>query len=138
MDIYMPDVKYGHNDSGQAYSGVPDYWDRCTRAILEMHRQVGDLDIRTIRSADAGEATVAVRGLLVRHLVLPGGLAHTPNVVRFLAEEVSKDTYINVMAQYRPAHQASRFPELDRSIAGREYREALADARTAGLHRFAD
>ena len=138
VDIYMPDVKYGDNDPGKTYSGVPDYWDRCTRAILEMHRQVGDLDIRTVRSADAGEAAVAVRGLLVRHLVLPSGLAHTPNVVRFLADEVSKDTYINVMAQYRPAHHASRFPELDRSITVREYREALDDARRAGLKRFAD
>ncbi|MCX8052736.1 MAG: radical SAM protein, partial [Armatimonadetes bacterium] len=80
VDIYMPDVKYGDNEPGQRYSGVPDYWDRCREAVREMHRQVGDLDIRRLDIGDGRLTTIAVRGLLVRHLVLPNGRAFTANV----------------------------------------------------------
>jgi putative pyruvate formate lyase activating enzyme len=93
-----------------------------------MHRQVGDLVI--------GERGVAVRGLLVRHLVLPGGLAGTDEVVRFLAEEVSTHTYLNVMSQYRPCHRAFATPGLDRPLSPDEYAEAVKSARQAGLTRL--
>jgi putative pyruvate formate lyase activating enzyme len=82
------------------------------------------------------ERGVAQRGLLVRHLVLPGGLAGTAEVARCLAEEISRDTYINVMAQYRPCYRASEHPPLDRPITRTEYAEAVAVCRAAGLHRF--
>jgi putative pyruvate formate lyase activating enzyme len=92
-----------------------------------MHRQVGDLQL--------DERGVAVRGLLVRHLVLPEGLAGTPEVMRFLAR-VSRDTYVNVMAQYRPCHRAREEPALARGITREEYREAVQAARQAGLRRL--
>ncbi len=138
IDIYMPDIKYGDNEPGERYSGVSDYWDRWREAIREMHRQVGDLDVRRLVLDDGGIATIAVRGLLVRHLVLPNGQAFTENVVRFLADEISRDTFINVMAQYRPEYGAARFPEIDRRITSGEFRQAIENARRAGLHRFAD
>jgi len=138
IDIYMPDIKYGDNEPGERYSGVPDYWDRCREAIREMHRQVGDLDVRRVALDDGGMATIAVRGLLVRHLVMPNGRAFTENGVRFLANEISRDTFVNVMAQYRPEYGASRFSEIDRRITAEEFREAVEQARRAGLHRFAD
>jgi putative pyruvate formate lyase activating enzyme len=94
-----------------------------------MHRQVGDLQV------DA--AGVALRGLVVPHLVLPDGLAGTAEVMRFLAEEISRDSYVNVMDQYRPCHQASLWPLIARPLRWSEYRTAQAEARVAGLHRFA-
>ena len=99
VDIYMPDMKYGDEAVGQRLSGVGDYVARNRTAVLEMHRQVGDLE--------TDERGVATRGLLVRHLVLPGGLAGSAATARFLADEVSRDTYINVMDQYRPAFKAA-------------------------------
>ena len=93
-----------------------------------MHRQAGDLALN--------EHGVAQRGLLVRHLVLPGGLAGTPETARFLAEEISRDTYINIMAQYRPCYHAHEHPPLDRPITRKEYADAAAACRAAGLHRF--
>lgn len=127
VDIYMPDAKYGSNESGERLSGVPDYWDRCQEALAEMHRQVGDLVI--------DEGGLARRGLLVRHLVLPEELAATRTVMRFLAG-LSRDTYVNVMAQYRPAHRAGEAAELARPLRRPEYQQALAWAEEAGLHRL--
>ncbi|HHY39587.1 MAG TPA: hypothetical protein GX507_11800 [Clostridia bacterium] len=98
-------------------------------ALKEMHRQVGDLQIY--------EDGIAWRGLLVRHLVLPEGLAGTAEIVRFIADEISPDTYINIMAQYRPAYRAREYPPLDRPVTKREHEEAVRLAREAGLHRFA-
>jgi putative pyruvate formate lyase activating enzyme len=95
-----------------------------------MHRQVGDLRI--------DENGLARRGLLVRHLVLPGGLAGTPQVVRFLADEISLATYLNVMDQYRPAYRAGSHPELNRRVTRDEYQAALRMAREAGLFRLDD
>jgi putative pyruvate formate lyase activating enzyme len=109
IDIYMPDMKYGDEAVGLRLSGVEDYVTRNRVAVREMHRQVGDLQ--------QGERGVAHRGLLVRHLVLPDGLAGTPQVARFLAEEISPDTYINVMDQYRPAHRAARWKVAPRPLA---------------------
>ena len=100
IDIYMPDMKYSDEAVGERLSGVGDYVARNRAAVLEMHRQVGNLEV--------DELGVAWRGLLVRDLVLPGGLAGTAAVARFLADEVSRDTYINVMDQYRPAFKVAR------------------------------
>ena len=113
--------------AGFKYSGAPDYVERMKAALKEMHRQVGDLVL--------DEAGIARRGLLVRHLVLPEGMAGTEEVVRFLSQEISENTYLNVMAQYHPAYHASRFPELCRPISAREYARALALAAEAGLTR---
>jgi putative pyruvate formate lyase activating enzyme len=128
VDIYMPDMKYGDAEAGGRLSGIEDYPDRNREAVREMHRQVGDLALD-----DDG---VAVRGLLVRHLVLPRGLAGTAEVCRFLSREISADTYINVMAQYHPCYRASDVPELGRSLSGEEFSEAVRIARKSGLHRL--
>ncbi|MHB8117642.1 MAG: radical SAM protein [Methanothrix sp.] len=127
FDIYMPDAKYGSDEPALKYSQAPNYSSVMKSAIREMHRQVGDLVM--------DEDGVAVRGLLVRHLVLPEGASGTAEVVRFLAEEISKDTYLNVMDQYRPEYNACRFPELDRPLTGQEYAHALRLAVQAGLTR---
>jgi putative pyruvate formate lyase activating enzyme len=133
IDIYMPDMKYADEAVGKELSGVPDYVVRNRAAVREMHRQVGDLEL--------DERGVARRGLLVRHLVLPGGLAGTEEVARFLATEVSPDTYLNVMDQYRPAHRIlggaiSSWPELRRRLTVAEYQAAVAAVRKAGLWRL--
>lgn len=128
VDIYMPDMKYADPVIARRYSKIPDYPARNQAAVKEMHRQVGDLVI--------DEHGIARRGLLVRHLVLPGGLAGTAEIARFLAEEISPDTYINVMDQYRPAYHAGRYPELSRPLSRREYQEAVEQVRAAGLHRL--
>ena len=130
FDIYMPDMKYGSDEMALKYSNAPDYTRYAKAAILEMHRQVGDLEID-----DDG---VATKGLLVRHLVLPAGAAGTAEVVRFLSREVSGNTYLNVMAQYRPEYKACGYSELDRSLTAQEYREAVRMAADAGLTRGLD
>jgi len=127
IDIYMPDAKYGQDGPAQKYSAAPGYTAIMKAALKEMHRQVGDLEM--------DEEGIAVRGLLVRHLVLPGGAAGTEEVVRFISQEISPNTYLNVMAQYRPEYQACRYPELDRHITAREYAQALQLAAAAGLVR---
>jgi putative pyruvate formate lyase activating enzyme len=128
IDIYMPDMKYADPDAGRRYSGVDDYPTRNQDAVREMHRQVGDLRV--------DERGVAERGLLVRHLVLPDGLAGTDQVVRFLAEQISTNTYLNVMDQYYPCHRAGEFRELTRRITAGEYRDAIQMAEEAGLTRL--
>ena len=124
----MPDMKYADAEIAYRYSRVRDYPAVNQAAVKEMHRQVGDLVL--------DERGVALRGLLVRHLVLPGGLAGTAEIARFLADEVSRDTYINIMDQYRPCYRAHEYPPLDRPITRREYEAAVEAARQAGLHRF--
>ena len=128
VDIYMPDFKFWTMESGKLYAKAPDYAEVARKAIVEMHRQVGDLVMD-----DAG---VAVKGLLVRHLVMPGGLDETREILRFLARKVSVDTYVNVMDQYRPCGRANQFPPLDRRLTNDEYQEALKMARDAGLQRL--
>ncbi len=127
IDIYMPDFKYIDPEKAERYSYAKDYPEVAKSALKEMHRQVGDLII------DKG---VALRGLLVRHLVLPDGIAGTGGVVAFIAEEISKDTYINIMDQYRPCFKAFDHPPLDRRITKSEYMEALKVAVGAGLTRI--
>jgi len=128
VDIYMPDMKYADAQVAHRLSQVEDYPEVNRAAVKEMHRQVGDLVL--------DQRGIAQRGLLVRHLVLPGGLAGTAEIARFLAQEVSTETYINLMDQYRPCYRAHQFPPLDRPITAQEYAEALQAARQAGLHRF--
>lgn len=128
VDIYLPDFKYADRDIAERYSAAPDYPAIAKAALREMHRQVGDLV--------TDKNGIAVRGLMVRHLVLPGGLAGTREAMRFLADELSRDTYVNVMDQYRPCHQAHRYPELARTISGAEFLAAMRAARESGLHRI--
>ena len=128
VDIYMPDIKYADEVTARRYSKIERYPAVNQAAVKEMHRQVGNLML--------DENDIALRGLLARHLVLPDGLAGTGKIARFLAQEVSRDTYINVMDQYRPCYKAAGLPPLDRRITGAEYERALRQAREAGLHRF--
>ena len=129
VDVYMPDLKYGDAAAAKRLSSVRDYVARSRAAVREMHHQVGDLEV--------DRDGIARRGLLVRHLVLPEGLAGTEGVMRFLAEEISLDTYVNVMGQYRPCHRSAEVSALRRQITAAEYSEAIALAKEAGLHRFA-
>ncbi|GAB4543175.1 MAG: radical SAM protein [Anaerolineae bacterium] len=128
IDIYMPDMKYADAEIARRYSKIPNYPQVNQAAVREMHRQVGDLHIN-----DKG---LALRGLLVRHLVLPENLAGTGQVVHFLATEISPDTYLNLMDQYRPAYKAHHFPELNRRISRQEYQSAVNMAQEAGLRRL--
>jgi putative pyruvate formate lyase activating enzyme len=126
FDIYMPDMKYSDEQNACRFSGIDDYPRINRAAVKEMHRQVGDLEI--------DNQGIAKRGLLVRHLVLPDGLAGTAEVCRFLGQEISVHTYLNVMAQYRPCYKAYDVPELARSISRQEFVEAVETARSYGLH----
>jgi putative pyruvate formate lyase activating enzyme len=128
VDIYMPDMKYADAAVAERLSGASDYPAINQAAVREMHRQVGDLELD-----DYG---IARRGLLVRHLVLPNGLAGTAEIAGFLAREISPNTCINVMAQYRPCHRARELPEIDRAPTAAEFHEALAAVAAAGLHRL--
>lgn len=128
VDIYMPDMKYADATIAQRYSKAKDYPAVNQAAVREMHRQVGDLQL--------DEHGIAQRGILVRHLVLPGGLAGTAEIVRFLANEISPNTYLNLMDQYRPAYRTNLYPELARPIRSEEYQEAIRLAKEAGLHRL--
>ena len=118
FDIYMPDFKYSQGEISQKYSQAPDYPLIAKRALKEMFRQVGDLQI--------DEEGIAFRGLLVRHLVLPDGLAGTKDVMRFLAEEISKNTYVNIMDQYYPCGNIPLDSPLRRRITSEEYSQAIA------------
>ena len=130
VDIYMPDFKFW--DSGQArrYAKAPDYPETAQRAIKEMHRQVGPLV--------SDEHGVALRGVLLRHLVMPGGVAGTPEIMQWIARELGADTYVNLMAQYHPACRVSEseYPEINRRITQGEFRQALNSFRAAGLVRL--
>jgi putative pyruvate formate lyase activating enzyme len=113
IDIYMPDMKYADTTNAHRFSHVRNYVDINRAAVREMHRQVGDLVM--------DERGIAERGLLVRHLVLPENVSGTDEVLAFLAEEISSNTYVNVMDQYRPCYRADENPPLDRRITGRDF-----------------
>jgi putative pyruvate formate lyase activating enzyme len=125
VDIYMPDMRYAHDEAGLRYSGVKDYATHNREAIREMHRQVGDLEL--------DERGVALRGLVIRLLVLPGSVSGTEETLEFIAEKISKETYISLMAQYFPAHQAGQFPPLDSRITREEYGKAFKRMQELGL-----
>jgi len=128
IDIYMPDMKYASPQTALHYSKIPRYPQVNQAAVKEMHCQVGDLHIN--------QRGIATRGLLVRHLVLPNRLAGTDAILRFLAHEISKDTYLNLMDQYRPAYKANQHPKLRRAIKRSEFEETVQMAREHGLHRL--
>jgi putative pyruvate formate lyase activating enzyme len=127
LDIYMPDVKFFSSEGADRFCNAPDYPAVVKSVLKEMHDQVGDLE------TDA--AGIAHRGLLIRHLVLPQGLAGTEAVMRFIVQEVSPHSYVNVMAQYRPVYEANEFPDLNRRITAREFEDALDIARKCGICR---
>jgi len=127
VDIYMPDLKFADGAPATEFCGAPDYPEVARAAIAEMHRQVGELVL--------DETGLARRGLLVRHLVMPGGLAGTPAAMKFLAG-LSPRTYVNIMGQYRPEHRAAGHPVIGRHPSAVEMAEAYAAARAAGLTRL--
>ena len=130
VDIYMPDFKFWDPERGRHYSKAPNYPEAARRAIKAMHRQVGPLVF--------DENGLALRGVLLRHLVMPGGIAGTREIMEWIARELGPDTYVNVMAQYYPAGKVSakEYVEINRPLTEKEYREALAAARAAGLERL--
>ena len=128
VDIYMPDFKYWDEKIALKLSKVPRYPQVARAAIKEMHRQVGDLEL--------DEEFIAKRGLIIRHLVLPGGLSGTEEILNWIAQELSPHTYVNIMDQYYPCGDAWKYPPLDRRITKEEYERALLAAKKAGLKRL--
>ena len=128
IDIYMPDFKFWEPDVAQQTCGAADYPECARRSLVEMHRQVGDLIID-----DGG---LAVKGLLVRHLVLPMGQAGTGQIMNFIATHLSDKTYVNVMPQYRPCGRAADIDALARPVTEQEYDTALTETCKAGLSRL--
>jgi putative pyruvate formate lyase activating enzyme len=128
FDIYMPDFKFWEARWSEKFCNAADYRKIATAAIREMHRQAGDLLI--------DESGIAEKGLLVRHLVMPNDVSNTKEVMTFLAEKISKDTYVNVMDQYHPCGEATLDPAINRRLTRKEYVEAIRLTREAGLHRL--
>jgi len=128
FDIYMPDFKFWDKKWSKRFCNAPDYRNVATEAIKEMHRQVGDLVLDS--------QGIAQRGLLIRHLVMPEGVAGTKEIMEFIAGDISPNTYVNVMDQYRPCGTASQDQYIDRRLTAREYRDAVDAARKAGLNRL--
>lgn len=128
IDIYMPDMKYANEMIAKKYSRVPNYPLINQTAVMEMYRQVGDLVV--------DENGIAVKGLLVRHLIMPNGMSGTEKVIHFLAEKVSRMVYLNLMDQYWPAYQAIRYPEINRRINRSELERAIEIARQMDLQQF--
>ena len=130
VDIYMPDFKMWGTEEARRYLKAPDYPEAARRAIKEMHRQVGPLVV--------DERGLALRGVLLRHLVMPGGVAGTADILRWIADELGTDTFVNLMDQYRPAGKVGgqEYVEINRSPSGGEFAEALVAAREAGLSRL--
>jgi len=116
IDIYMPDAKYSNDSMAEKYSQVKNYCEINKKSLKEMHRQVGDLQIKN---------GIAVKGLLIRHLVLPDNIAGSKKIFKFIAKEISPKTYISIMAQYHPANRTDEFPELQRKITDEEYSQVL-------------
>jgi putative pyruvate formate lyase activating enzyme len=127
VDIYMPDMKYADPEPAGKYSDAPDYFERCTESVSEMHRQVGDLLI--------DESGIAYRGLLIRHLVLPGNLAGSERILSFIADKISQSSYVNVMSQYRPVGMARDYQGLFRYPTAEEYYGVVETARRLRLTR---
>ncbi|HUT35307.1 MAG TPA: radical SAM protein [Planctomycetota bacterium] len=141
IEIYMPDAKYAGGEPARELSAAPDYPEVNRAALREMHRQVGDLVVSHLQLAHSGhvrieDATpggIATRGLLVRHLVLPNGMAGSKAVLDFLAKEISPRTYVNVMAQYRPCYRAGECPKIGRPPTRQEFLDAYDYAAGLGL-----
>lgn len=127
VDIYMPDIKYSQREPATKYSNAPDYFERCKESLLEMHRQVGDLKLDS--------AGIAYRGLLIRHLILPNDLAGSERILRFIAHNLSTNSYVNIMFQYRPEGKAYAYPELNRRPTRHEFSQVVNSAINLGLTR---
>ncbi|HBT20802.1 MAG TPA: radical SAM protein [Peptococcaceae bacterium] len=125
IDIYMPDVKYDDPEVAQRLSGVRDYPERVKEALKEMHRQVGELKV--------DKNGIAKRGLIIRHLVLPCDLAGTEKIMKFIAEELSPKSFVNIMRQYYPAHKAGNYPPLNRMVTRHEFEKAVEAAEKVGI-----
>jgi putative pyruvate formate lyase activating enzyme len=129
VDIYLPDFKYMDGAMAARYSSAAyDYPEVAAAVIREMNRQAGDLK--------TDERGIAVRGLMIRHLVLPNNISGTERFVQWVSKELSPGTYVNLMAQYRPEHKAAEYPELSRRLTSDEWRQALKWAKQAGLTRL--
>ena len=128
FDIYMPDFKFWDSGIAEMTCNAPDYSKIARKAIREMHCQVGDLLI--------DEKGIAQRGLLVRHLVLPDGQAGTREIMRFISQEISTNTYVNIMSQYRPCGNLTGIKGLQRSVSRREFMDALSAAKAEGITRL--
>jgi putative pyruvate formate lyase activating enzyme len=128
FDIYMPDFKFWDPKISELTCKAPDYPEHARQALIEMHRQVGDLLL--------DETGIAQKGLLIRHLVLPNNLAGTRHIMKFIANKISKNSYVNIMAQYRPCGNASEIEELNRHLDGNEFKEALLMAQEEGITRL--
>ncbi|MFC1614116.1 radical SAM protein [Gemmatimonadota bacterium] len=126
VDIYMPDAKFFDDTTAGRFLSAPDYGTRSRAALGEMHRQVGVLKLSTDGTA--------YRGLLIRHLVMPGNLAETRAWAEWIAQELSPDSYVNIMDQYRPCYQAGSHPEINRRPSFDGYQEAVDQAKAAGLN----
>jgi len=127
IDIYMPDVKYMDEKYSRRFSNALDYPEVIKKVLKEMHRQVGDLT--------TNPEGIAERGLLIRHLVMPGGVASSEAALKFIAEEISIHSYVNIMVQYRPEYRAHEYPEINRRITHKEYIEAVQVAKKYRLYR---
>jgi putative pyruvate formate lyase activating enzyme len=126
VDIYLPDFKYADGAMAARYSGGAETYPELTEAaLIEMQRQVG-----TAKPAADG---IIYRGLMIRHLVMPNGVGGTREVLRWIAQNLPKDTYVNIMSQYRPVYKAHEYPEIARRITREEYEDAVGWARTLGL-----
>ncbi len=125
VDIYLPDAKYADDENAREFSGFPGYVEANRAALREMYRQVGDLEV--------DEAGIATRGMIVRHMVLPGGIAGTPQVLHWIATELSPAVHVSLLAQYFPAHRAIGHPLLGRKLTWEEYDAACAAFEEAGL-----
>lgn len=128
VDIYMPDAKYSDDEIALKYSNAPRYFEIMKIATKEMYRQVGNLTVN--------EKGIAIKGLLVRHLVLPNNLAGSKKVFEFLSKKISPNTFLNIMDQYRPCYKALEFPAISRTITTKEYQKAISLAKKAGLKRL--
>jgi putative pyruvate formate lyase activating enzyme len=126
VDIYMPDFKFWSEAPARTYCGAPDYRAVASRAMVEMQRQVGDLII---------SGGIARRGLLIRHLVMPGGLEESQRIFEFIARRISPRAFVNVMAQYRPCYRAGEHAEIAGRLSGADFKAALEAASRSGLER---
>ena len=130
VDIYLPDFKYAESAMGSIYSaGADSYPEIAQKALLEMHRQTG------VAIPDP-ETGLMQRGLMIRHLVMPNHIENSRKVLAWIAENLPKNTYVNIMSQYRPHYRAMRYPDISRSITREEYNEVIAAAKSVGLVNF--
>ena len=127
INIYMPDAKYMDEKFSKQLSNAPDYPEVIRKVLKEMHRQVGDLKTNS--------KGIAERGLLIRHLVMPGEVASSEAILKFIAEEISPHSYVNIMDQYRPEYRAYEYSEINRRITHKEYMEAIQLAKRFHLYR---